>query len=135
MAVPVGYSVFGRWELSEGGVEAANAASHYKLDNLVGIIDYNGLQIAGAVEKVMNPQPLDERWKAFGWEVVVLDGHDPDELVRTFGNAPFVEGKPTMVIARTVKGKGVSFMENKAEWHHRVPTQEELAKALEEITA
>jgi transketolase len=130
------FCLLGDGELSEGSVwEAANAASHYKLDNLVGIIDYNGLQIAGAVEKVMNPQPLDERWKAFGWEVVVLDGHDPDELVRTFGNAPFVEGKPTMVIARTVKGKGVSFMENKAEWHHRVPTQEELAKALEEITA
>lgn len=121
---------------AEGSVwEAAMAGSHYKLDNLVGIIDRNGLQISGSTEEVMGLDPLDKKWEAFGWHVVSIDGNDIDALIETFDKVPSVEGKPTLIIANTVKGKGVSFAENAINWHHRVPSEEELALAVQELKA
>lgn len=132
-----GYRVFclmGDGEQAEGSVwEAAMAGAHYKLDNLVGIIDRNGLQITGSTEDVMSLEPLGEKWRAFGWHVIELDGHDYAALLQAFEAVPEAPGKPTLVIANTVKGKGVSFAENVAGWHHRVPNDEELERALAEL--
>lgn len=134
-----GYRVFclmGDGEQAEGSVwEAAMAGAHYKLDNLVGIIDRNRLQISGSTEDVMGLEPLEEKWAAFGWHVVPVDGNEVDELVRVFEEAPAAAGKPTLVMANTVKGKGVSFAENVPHWHHHVPNDEELAQALAELSA
>jgi transketolase len=129
------YTLMGDGELAEGSVwEAALAASHFKLDNLVGIIDRNNLQITDNTEKVMSLEPLAEKWKSFGWEVIEVDGHNYQELIDAFSESEKNNEKPTLVLANTIKGKGVSFMENKAEWHHGLPSEEELAQALEELS-
>nr|WP_077625109.1 transketolase [Sediminibacillus massiliensis] len=129
------FTLMGDGEQAEGSVwEAAMAASQYKLDNLVGIIDRNRLQITGSTNDVMNNEPLDEKWESFGWEVIEVDGNDVAALVRTFQQAPFKSDKPTMVLANTVKGKGISFTENQVGWHHRVPSEKEYRMAMEELT-
>ena len=126
------YAILGDGEIQEGLVwEAAMAAGHYKLDNLVAILDYNGLQIDGKNEDVMTISPVDDKFESFGWNVVVCDGHDYEDIDRAFGQT--VEGKPTMIIAKTVKGKGVSFMENEAGWHGQAPNNEQREKALMDI--
>jgi transketolase len=128
------YSVVGDGESEEGQIwEAAMAAAHFKLDNLCAILDMNGLQIDGDVTVVMNPFPLDEKFAAFGWHVIRVDGHDYDQLQRAYAEARTIKGKPTMIIARTVKGKGVSFMENDYMWHGVAPTPEQAAAALKEL--
>jgi len=130
------YTLMGDGELAEGSVwEAALAASHFKLDNLVGIIDRNNLQITDNTEKVMGLEPLAEKWKSFGWEVIEVDGHNYQELINAFTKSSEIKGRPTLILANTIKGKGVSFMENKAEWHHGLPSEEELAQALEELSS
>ena len=129
------YTLMGDGELAEGSVwEAALAASHFKLDNLVGIIDRNNLQITDNTEKVMSLEPLAEKWKSFGWEVIEVDGHNYQELIDAFSESEKNNEKPTLVLANTIKGKGVSFMENKAEWHHGLPSEKELAQALEKLS-
>ncbi|GIN62268.1 transketolase, N-terminal subunit [Robertmurraya siralis] len=129
------FCLMGDGEQAEGSIwEAAMSASHYKLDNLVGIIDRNSLQISGNTENVMGLDPLDKKWEAFGWHVVSIDGNDIVSLMETFNSIPYTEGKPTLIIANTVKGKGVSFAENAIGWHHRVPSDEELALAIKELT-
>lgn len=128
------YSLIGDGESEEGQIwEAAMAAAHYKLDNLLAVLDMNGLQIDGDVTKVMNPFPLDEKFKAFGWNVLYADGHNYDDLQKAYAEARTVKGKPTMIIAKTVKGKGVSFMENQAGWHGVAPTPEQAEAALKEL--
>jgi transketolase len=128
------YVLMGDGEQGEGSIyEAAMAASHYKLDNLVAIIDRNGLQISGRTEDVMSLEPIRARWEAFGWEVTEVDGHDISALVAALGSMGKSKGKPHLLIAQTVKGKGVSFMENVAKWHHGVPNDEQLAQAKSEI--
>lgn len=128
------YVLIGDGESQEGQIwEAAMASAHYKLDNLCAIQDYNGLQIDGAIDKVMSPLPLTEKWRAFGWNVIELDGHNIRQLISAYDQAETVKGKPTMIVARTIKGKGVSFMEGKAEWHGKAPTKEQAEKALKEL--
>ncbi|MDD9268952.1 transketolase [Paenibacillus sp. GCM10023248] len=130
------YCLMGDGEQAEGSVwEAAMAGAHYKLDNLIGIIDRNRLQISGSTEEVMGLDPLEDKWAAFGWHVVSIDGNDMQALVKTFEAIPAHRGKPTLVMANTVKGKGVSFAENVPHWHHHVPNQAELEQALAELTA
>lgn len=129
------FTLLGDGELAEGSNwEAAMAAAHYKLDNLVAILDHNTLQITGHTRDVMSNEPLDEKWRAFGWEVRIVDGHDYGALTAAL-TAPPAVGKPLFVLANTVKGKGVSFMENVGKWHHGVPSDTELAQALAELTA
>jgi len=129
------FTLLGDGELAEGSNwEAAMAAAHYKLDNLVAILDHNTLQITGHTREVMSNEPLDEKWRAFGWEVRSVDGHDYAQLTEAT-NTPPPAGKPLFVIANTVKGKGVSFMENVGKWHHGVPSDAELAQALSELEA
>ena len=129
------YTILGDGECQEGQVwEAAMAASHYKLDNLLAFVDHNGLQIDGNVTDVMNPTPIDEKFKAFGWNVIVLEnGNDLESVIAACEEAKTVKGKPTVVVAHTVKGKGVSFMENKAGWHGTAPSAEECAEAIAEL--
>ncbi|EOH93767.1 transketolase [Enterococcus pallens] len=128
------YTLMGDGELAEGSVwEGAMAAAHYQLDNLTAIIDRNSLQITGASEQVMGLEPLNEKWQAFGWDVHEIDGNNMEEIVSTL-KTPNQPGKPKLVIAHTVKGKGVSFAENQAGWHHKVPTDQELASALEQLS-
>jgi transketolase len=124
----------GDGELQEGSNwEAAMAASQFRLDNLTVIVDRNRLQQGDGTERTVSLEPLADRWRAFGWAVEELDGHDIDALIRTFSELPFEPGRPNCVIAHTHKGRGVSFMEDRAEWHHRVPTAGELAQALAEL--
>lgn len=128
------YVLMGDGELAEGSIwEAAMAAAHYELDNLIGIVDRNKLQITGNTEDVMALESLMDKWSSFGWNVVEVDGNDIEALLDCFENIPTTGGKPHLVIANTIKSKGVSFMENKPEWHHKVPTEAELNKALEEL--
>ncbi|HEY3761646.1 MAG TPA: transketolase [Verrucomicrobiae bacterium] len=128
-------TLLGDGELAEGSNwEAALAAAHYKLDNLTAIIDHNTLQITGHTREVMSNEPLDEKWRAFGWTVHSVNGHDYAELTRVLTAAP-EPGKPTCIIANTVKGRGISFMENVAKWHHGVPSEDELKKAQAELDA
>ncbi|MBI5768807.1 MAG: transketolase [Verrucomicrobia bacterium] len=128
------FTLLGDGELAEGSNwEAAMAAAHYNLDNLVAILDHNTLQITGHTRDVMSNEPLDAKWRAFGWEVRIVDGHDYAALTAAL-TAPH-PGKPLFVIANTVKGKGVSFMENVGKWHHGVPSDAELAQALAELDA
>jgi transketolase len=130
------FCLMGDGEQAEGSIwEAAMSGAHYGLDNLVGIIDRNGLQISGPTEDVMAIEPLEAKWKAFGWHVVEIDGHDMEALVRVLEAAPEIRNKPTLVLARTVKGRGVSFAENNPVWHHHVPNDEELERALAELAA
>ena len=128
------YSLVGDGESQEGQIwEAAMAAAHYKLDNLCAILDMNGLQIDGDVTKVMNPYPLDEKFRAFGWNILYADGHDYDQLQAAYAEARECKGKPTMIIVKTVKGKGVSFMENDYMWHGVAPSAEQAEAALKEL--
>ena len=118
----------------EGQVwEAAMFAAHYKLDNLVAVLDLNGLQIDGKITDVMNPTPHDEKFAAFGWNVIKIDAHNFDEIASAFAAARACKGKPTVIIANSVKGKGVSFMENDADWHGKAPNAEQHAAALAEL--
>jgi transketolase len=124
----------GDGELQEGSNwEAALCAAQYGLDNLVLIIDRNRIQQGDFTEAIIKLNPLAEKWRAFGWQVVEVDGHDYDDLQRVLRSAPQVLGKPTCIIANTVKGRGVSFMENSPKWHHRVPSDAELAAAVDEL--
>lgn len=125
------FTLLGDGELAEGSNwEAALAAAHYRLDNLVVIVDRNGLQISGTTEAVCGLEPLEEKWSAFGFAVRTVDGHDYRALLEAFESAPFTPGKPSLVLANTVKGKGIPFMENVARWHHGVPNDDEYAAAL-----
>ena len=128
------YVLLGCGELQEGQVwEAAMYAGVHGLERLTAIVDYNCVQLAGTIEETLSVEPLAEKWRAFGWEVLECDGHSIPELVDTIGQATQVKGKPQVIVARTVKGKGVSFMENRYAWHAKAPTEEELAKALAEV--
>jgi len=130
------YTIVGDGESEEGQVwEAAMFAAHYKLDNFCVILDLNGLQIDGPITEVMNPTPHDDKFRAFGFHVIVVDGHDFDALEAAFAEAESVKGKPTAIIAKTVKGKGVSFMENEVNWHGSAPNDEQYAAAVAEIKA
>jgi len=126
--------LMGDGEQAEGSVlEATMAASHYRLDNLIAVIDRNRLQISGDTEKIMRLDSLEERYRAFGWHAIEVDGNDIEELINIFRTLPVVPGKPHLVIANTTKGKGISFIENQAGWHHKVPTPEQLNEAIREL--
>jgi transketolase len=128
------YVLLGDGECDEGQVwEAAMASAHFKLNNLVAIVDHNELQIDGWNRDVMNLEPLPEKWKAFGWHTIEVNGHDLSQLIAAFDEAKRVRGKPTAIIAHTIKGKGVSFMENNVDFHGKAPTPAEMEKALEEL--
>lgn len=128
------YTILGDGELEEGQVwEASMCAAHYKLNNLTAFVDFNGLQIDGNIEDVMNPSPIDKKFEAFGWNVLVIDGHNFEEIINAIESAKKCTDKPTAVICKTVKGKGVSFMENEAAWHGTAPSKEQCEKALVEI--
>ncbi|MBK6936894.1 MAG: transketolase [Chitinophagaceae bacterium] len=130
------FTLMGDGELPEGSNwEAALSAAHYKLDNLCAVVDKNTLQITGATAAVMNTDPLGEKWKAFGWSVKEVNGNDVDELKAAFAALPFETGKPSLIIAHTTKGKGVSFMENETKWHHGVPSKEQYEQAQQELDA
>ena len=130
------YTILGDGESQEGQVwEAAMFAAHYKLDNLVAVIDLNGLQIDGSITEVMNPTPHDEKLLAFGWNVITIDAHNFDEIEAAFKKAKETKGKPTAIIAKSVKGKGVSYMENKCEWHGQAPKEDLYKVALADLTA
>lgn len=128
------YVLLGDGECDEGQVwEAAMSAAHFKVDNLVAIIDHNKLQLDGWNRDVMNLEPLDDKWRAFGWHVLEVDGHDFTELLTAFEKAAEVKGKPVAIIAHTIKGKGVSFMENQVDFHGKAPSAEEAARALKAL--
>lgn len=128
------YTVMGDGELAEGSVwEGAMAAGHYKLDNLTAVVDRNRLQISGTTEEVMTQDNQEERWSSFGWNVLHAKGNDIDSLDEAFQIAKETKGKPTVIIADTTKGYGVSFMENKAAWHHKIPTSEEYEQAIAQL--
>jgi len=128
------FTLLGDGELPEGSNwEAALSAAHYKLDNLCAILDKNTLQITGATADVCNTDPVDQKFEAFGWEVRHVDGHDFKQLRETFDALPFKKGKPSLVIAHTIKGKGISYMESQLKWHHGVPNVEQYATAMREL--
>ena len=130
------YSILGDGETEEGQVwEAAMFASHYKLDNLTAVVDWNGLQIDGPIAEVMNPTPYDEKFRAFGWHVIMINAHDFSEIEAAFAEAKTVKGKPTVIIAKSVKGKGVSYMENACEWHGQAPKEDLYKVAMAELDA
>lgn len=128
------YCLLGDGELQEGQVwEAAMTSSHYGIDNLCAIIDNNGLQIDGLCYDVMNIESITEKWAAFGWNVIDINGHDMEHIVNALDEAEMIKGKPTVIVARTVKGKGVSFFEGKAEYHGLAPTKDEFERAMKEL--
>jgi len=128
------YCLLGDGEIQEGQVwEAAMSASHYKLDNLCAIVDHNNLQIDGCCSEVMDISPIDEKFKAFGWNVFNIDGHNMEEIVKALDETERIKGKPTMIVAKTIKGKGVSIFEGKVQYHGIAPTKEELEIALKEL--
>lgn len=128
------YTILGDGELEEGQVwEAAMFAAHYQLDNLTAFVDFNGLQIDGDITKVMNPCPVDEKFKAFGWNVLTIDAHDFEQIESAVNTAKETKGKPTMIVAKSVKGRGVSFMENQASWHGAAPSAEQYEQAIGEL--
>lgn len=128
------YTVLGDGEIEEGQVwEAAMFAAHYKLDNLVAVVDNNGLQIDGPIDEVMSPYSISDKFKAFGWHVIEADAHDFDSLDAAFTEADTVEGKPVVIVQKSVKGKGVSFMENQVSWHGSAPNAEQYEKAMSEL--
>lgn len=130
------YVALGDGELQEGQVwEAAMSANHYHLDNIIAFVDWNGLQIDGSNDEVMKVTPIDEKWKAFGWNVQMIDGHNMEEISAAIEKAKQRNGKPSVIIAKTVKGKGVSFMENKVAWHGTAPKPEQAEQALAELNA
>ena len=128
------YTALGDGEIEEGQVwEAAMFAGNHKLDNLVAVVDYNNLQIDGSLDEVNSPCPIDEKFAAFGWNVLVINGHCFDEIDEAFKKAKEFKGKPTCIVAKTVKGKGVSFMEDKCDWHGRAPNAEQYEQAMKEL--
>jgi transketolase len=128
------FTLLGDGELAEGSNwEAAMLAAHYELDNLVAILDHNTLQITGRNSEVCNPYPIIEKWEAFGWNVIEVDGHNIAELRKAFEGIPTINGKPTFIIANTIKGKGVSYMEDIKKWHHGVPSDNEYEIAIKEL--
>ncbi len=128
------YVALGDGELDEGQVwEASMAASHYELDNLTAFVDYNGLQIDGKITEVMNPEPIADKFIAFGWNVIEIDAHDLDQIEDAVNKAKETKGKPTMIVAHSIKGKGVSYMENQASWHGSAPKKEQADQALTEL--
>ena len=130
------YAALGDGELEEGQVwEAAMFAAHYKLDNLCAFVDFNGLQIDGDITKVMNPTPIDKKFEAFGWNVIIIDAHSIEEIKAALKQARETKGKPTVVIAKSIKGKGVSYMENNAAWHGAAPKEDEYNQAIKELDA
>ncbi|MCG0275297.1 MAG: transketolase [Thermosediminibacteraceae bacterium] len=125
------YALLGDGELEEGQVwEAAMAAAHYKLDNLTAFVDHNGLQIDGPITQVMSPEIIQEKFKAFGWHVIDVDGHDFEGIIQAIEEAKTTKGRPTVIVAQTVKGKGVPFMENQVDWHGKAPSREQAEEAL-----
>ena len=130
------YSMLGDGEIEEGQVwEAAMFAAHYKLDNLTAFLDYNGLQIDGDITKVMNSTPIDKKFEAFNWHVITIDAHDFNQIEAAVNEAKETKGKPTLILAKSVKGKGVSFMEGQAAWHGAAPNDEQYAQAISELDA
>jgi len=128
------YVLMGDGEIQEGNIwEAAMAANHYKCNNICAILDYNGFQIDGATRDVMNLEPIADKWKAFGWHTIIIDGHNMPQILEAYAEAKTIQNKPTIIIARTIKGKGVSFMENVVDFHGRAPTKEETEQALREL--
>jgi transketolase len=128
------YCIMGDGEIQEGQIwEAAMTAAHYKIDNLCAVVDNNGLQIDGPVEKVMGIAPIHDKWEAFGWHVIDVDGHDMEQIVNALNEADTIKGKPTVLIANTTKGKGVSFFEGKVEYHGAAPSDDEYERAVKEI--
>ncbi len=128
------YCLLGDGEIQEGNIwEAAMACAHYKRDNLCAILDRNGFQIDGKTRDVMSIEPVVDKWQAFGWHTIEIDGHDMRQILSAYDEAKGIKGKPTIIIARTVKGKGVSFMEHIGDFHGRTPTKEETAQALKEL--
>ncbi|MGI6124109.1 MAG: transketolase [Acetivibrionales bacterium] len=128
------YAALGDGELEEGQVwEAAMCASHYKLDNLTAFIDYNGLQIDGNITEVMNPEPIADKFAAFGWNVISINAHNFDEIEQAVNKAKAFKGKPTAIVAHSIKGKGVSYMENQAGWHGSAPKKEQAEQAQAEL--
>ncbi len=128
------YTILGDGECEEGQVwEAAMFAAHYKLNNLTAFLDFNGLQIDGDIREVMNPTPFDKKFEAFNWNVIIIDGHDFEQIADAIESAKACKDKPTMIIANTVKGKGVSFMENQAGWHGNAPSDEQYEIAISEL--
>lgn len=128
------YCILGDGEIEEGQVwEAAMAAHKYKLDNLCVIVDNNNLQIDGTIEEVMSPYPIDEKFKSFGFEIIKIDGHNMQEIMDAFDVAKHVKNKPVCIIAKTIKGKGVSYMENQVGWHGKAPNEEQYKIAMEEL--
>ncbi|MBR6836538.1 transketolase [Ruminococcus sp. HUN007] len=130
------YTILGDGECEEGQVwEAAMFAAHYKLDNLVAIVDNNGLQIDGKITEVCSPEPITDKFAAFGWHVITMDAHDFDSIEKAFDEAEKISGKPVAIIQKSVKGKGVSFMEDKVSWHGTAPNKEQYDQAMAELTA
>ncbi len=130
------YTVLGDGEIEEGQVwEAAMFAAHYKLDNLVAVVDNNGLQIDGPVTEVCSPEPITDKFAAFGWHVITMDAHDFDSIEAAFAEADTVKGQPVAIIQKSVKGKGVSFMENQVGWHGAAPNKEQYEQAMSELRA
>ena len=130
------YAMLGDGEIEEGQVwEAAMFAAHYKLDNLIAFLDFNGLQIDGDIKEVMNPTPIDKKFEAFNWNVIVIDAHDFNQIEAAVAEAKTVKGKPTLILANSVKGKGVSYMENQAGWHGAAPNTEQYEQAVSELDA
>ena len=128
------YVLLGDGEIQEGQVwEAAMAAAHYRLDNITAFLDHNRMQIDGPIREVMSPEPVADKWRAFGWDVQVIDGHDPAGILEAVDRARTVGGKPQMIVAETVKGKGVSFMEDQVGWHGVAPKPDEVQRALAEL--
>lgn len=130
------YTILGDGEIEEGQVwEAAMFAAHYKLDNLTAFVDYNSLQIDGPITEVMSPEPIADKFEAFGWNVINIDAHDIEQIVSALETAKTVKGKPTVIVAKSVKGKGVSFMENNVSWHGAAPNTEQFEQAEKELKA
>ena len=128
------YAILGDGEIEEGQVwESAMFAAHYQLDNLVFVVDNNNLQIDGPITQVMNPYPIDEKFAAFGWHVITIDGHDFDAIEKAFNEAETVANQPTVIIQKTVKGKGVSYMENNVAWHGAAPNDEQYEIAMHDL--
>ena len=128
------YCIMGDGEIEEGQIwEAAMTSNKYKLDNLCAIVDNNNLQIDGTIEEVMSPYPIDKKFESFGFHVITIDGNNIEEILKAFKEAREVKDKPTCIVAKTIKGKGVSFMENKAEWHGKAPNEEQYQTAMKEL--
>jgi transketolase len=128
------YVLLSDGECEEGQTwEAALSAAHFKLDNLTAIVDYNGIQLSGWIRDIMNLEPFTQKWQAFGWHTIDIAGHDFDQILSAYQGAEKIKGKPTVIVARTIKGKGVSFMENNVAFHGKAPTREEAERALKEL--